>query len=152
MHKFNIRVYGLLFDNAGNILLSDEKIRGRFYTKFPGGGLEFGEGLLDCLKREFREETGIEVKVKNHFYTTDYFQPSAFNKQEQIISVYYIVERTGGAELSANVRKNNFSAEQLLSAENCESLRWLPLAELTEEEMSLPIDKRVARMLRTINL
>lgn len=151
MHHFNIRVYGLLVNDKGHILLSDEKIRGRYYTKFPGGGLEFGEGLIDCLKREFHEETGIEIRIVEHFYTTDYFQPSAFSSNEQIISVYYFVERVGGAEILPNFTRNNFSEAQLASDSNCESLRWIALTDLTENEMSLPIDKKVAFLLRQIS-
>ena len=42
MYMFNIRVYGVLQNKNGDVLVSDEFIRGNQYTKFPGGGLEFG--------------------------------------------------------------------------------------------------------------
>ena len=42
--KFNIRVYGLLINDRNEILVSDEFRMGVFMTKFPGGGLKFGEG------------------------------------------------------------------------------------------------------------
>ena len=48
---FNLRVYGILLGENKKVLVSDEFIRGNYYTKFPGGGLEFGEGTRDCLKR-----------------------------------------------------------------------------------------------------
>ncbi len=66
-NKFNIRVYGLLFNDQGDILVSDEERFGNRFTKFPGGGLEFGEGLSDCLKREFIEELNQNIEVINHF-------------------------------------------------------------------------------------
>jgi hypothetical protein len=50
MHRFNLRVYGIVINDKKQILVADEYIRGGFYTKFPGGGLEFGEGTRDCLK------------------------------------------------------------------------------------------------------
>ena len=56
---FTIRVYGILVNQEKQVLVSDEKIRGEYYTKFPGGGMEFGEGTRDCLKREFMEENGF---------------------------------------------------------------------------------------------
>src|SRR3954471_3109968 len=86
---FNIRVYGILIGENKQVLVSDEFIRGDYFTKFPGGGLEFGEGTRDCLKREFKEETGLAITVGEHIYTTDYYQVSAFNKKDQIISIYY---------------------------------------------------------------
>ena len=87
---FNIRVYGILINENNQLLVSDEYIRGEYYTKFPGGGLEFGEGTRDCLKREFKEEMDLDVEIGEHIYTTDYFQMSAFNPEHQIISIYYL--------------------------------------------------------------
>ena len=86
---FNIRVYGILKDSKNRVLVSDEFIRGSYYTKFPGGGLELGEGTRDCLRREFKEETNLEVTIGEHIYTTDFYQISAFNNAHQIISIYY---------------------------------------------------------------
>ena len=43
------------------------------FTKFPGGGLEFGEGLRECLVREFLEETQQKVEVKEHFIQRIFF-------------------------------------------------------------------------------
>src|SRR5260370_33919733 len=87
-----VRVYGILINESRQVLVSDEYIRGNYYTKFPGGGLELGEGTRDCLKREFKEEMDLDVQVEDHIYTTDYFQMSAFNPEDQIISIYYFVK------------------------------------------------------------
>src|SRR6266566_4559732 len=89
---FNLRVYGILLGENNQVLVSDEFIRGKYYTKFPGGGLELGEGTRDCLKREFKEEMDLDVEVGEHIYTTDFFQVSAFNPDHQIISIYYLVK------------------------------------------------------------
>src|ERR1700748_1807551 len=90
MRSFNVRVYGLLINDNNQVLLSDEHEYGMDFTKFPGGGLEYGEGLTEGLKREFMEECAIRVVIDSHFYTTDFFVKSAFN-DSQIISVYYTV-------------------------------------------------------------
>ena len=82
---FNIRVYGILINDKKQVLLSDEYIQGKYYTKFPGGGLELGEGTRTCLEREFREELQLPVRVGDHIYTTDFYQQSAFNPAHQII-------------------------------------------------------------------
>jgi len=66
MNRFNVRVYGILINEKKQVLVSDEFIRGNYYTKFPGGGLEFGEGTRDCLKREFKEEMDLDVEVTDH--------------------------------------------------------------------------------------
>jgi len=72
MTVFNVRVYGLLINENNELLISDEKEYGKRFSKFPGGGLEIGEGLIDGLKREFMEECNMPVKVLQHYYTTDF--------------------------------------------------------------------------------
>ena len=89
---FNIRVYGILINEQKQVLVSDEFIRGQYYTKFCGGGLEKGEGTIDCLRREFMEEMNLKVEITAHLYTTDFYQQSAFNPAHQIISIYYYVK------------------------------------------------------------
>lgn len=138
---FNVRVYGILINNQNEILLSDEIIQGQFYTKFPGGGLEIGEGTRECLKREFMEEMNLPVEVENHFYTTDFYQQSAFNPDQQIISVYYYVSATE----AINLEEINSSNEQ------SETFRFVCLSDFSEEEVSLPIDKAVARQLTVMH-
>src|SRR3954470_22380234 len=95
--KFNVRVYALLSEN-GKVLLSDEYIKGMKITKFPGGGLEFGEGLVDGLRREMKEELNLETEIISHFYTTDFFVASAFDPSSQVISVYYLVKAISRAD------------------------------------------------------
>src|SRR5688572_17198882 len=91
MKRFNVRVYGILIKNAA-VLVTDEYRMGMEITKFPGGGLEFGEGTIDCIKRECLEELNEEIEVMSHVYTTDFFQASAFHKEEQLLSIYYRIK------------------------------------------------------------
>ncbi|GAJ02545.1 unnamed protein product, partial [marine sediment metagenome] len=52
IQHFVVRVYGLIINDKKEVLLTDEYQLGMKMTKFPGGGLEFGEGPVDCIKRE----------------------------------------------------------------------------------------------------
>src|SRR6476660_8702902 len=104
MSIITLRVYGLLVNEQKQVLVSDEYIRGDYFTKLPGGGLEFGEGTRDCLKREFMEETGLTVEIAEHIYTTDFFQISAFNNKDQIISIYYRVKATEPIQLETKTK------------------------------------------------
>ncbi len=81
--KIIIRVYGLIINDRNQILLSDEFQLGTKMMKFPGGGLEPGEGPADCIKREAIEELGQEVEIISHFYTTDFFQKALFYENHQ---------------------------------------------------------------------
>lgn len=136
---FTIRIYGLLIDN-GQILLSRENIHGDLFTKFPGGGLEFGEGVVDCLKREFMEEVGITLSYCGHFYTTEGYFPSAFhNPPKQVLSIYYKV-RSEELQKIKTGDPTNFS---LLKENEDQILYWCDLDALQSEGLELPIDKIV---------
>jgi ADP-ribose pyrophosphatase YjhB (NUDIX family) len=143
-NRFNIRVYGILINAGNEVLVADELIKGYEITKFPGGGLEFGEGTIDCLKREFMEETGQEVEIAEHFYTTDFFQVSAFNPQHQIISIYYLVKP--GAQFKVGTKTKRFDFEE--RKDDAFVFRWIPVKEISEANFSLPIDKIVGKMLQ----
>lgn len=149
MPLFNVRVYGILLDSEQRLLVSDEFIRGAYITKLPGGGLEFGEGTRDCLKREFKEETGLDVTVGEHFYTTDFFQISAFNQKDQIISIYYFVHTAETNVLETKTKPFDLSPEQTRDPNGeSEVFRWIPWHELNQETVTLPIDKVVIELLK----
>jgi 8-oxo-dGTP diphosphatase len=143
--KFNVRVYFLLTNDAGAILVADEIIKGNAYTKFPGGGLEFGEGTLACAMREAREELGQEIINLQHFYTTDFFLPSAFHPSHQVISIYYTAQLKESAKFRYSAQRFDFS--QTINDE--ESFRWVMQSELDENEFSFAADKKVVQLLKS---
>jgi ADP-ribose pyrophosphatase YjhB (NUDIX family) len=148
MALFNVRVYGILLDEEKRLLVSDEFIRGNYITKLPGGGLEIGEGTRDGLAREFMEEANIVVNVGDHFYTTDFFQISAFNNKDQIISIYYLVHTADTSLINAKEKAFDFLPEEVADKNGtAEHLRWIPFHEICEEAMTLPIDKVAVKML-----
>jgi 8-oxo-dGTP diphosphatase len=149
---FNLRVYGILLSENREVLVSDEFIRGNQYTKFPGGGLEFGEGTRDCLKREFKEEMNLEVRVTDHLYTTDFFQMSAFNPEHQIISIYYKVEALEEIRVPLRTRLFDFDESQMevyRKTGETETFRFIPWDLFSAESVTLPIDKVVAALVKT---
>lgn len=147
---FNIRVYGILINEKKQVLLSDEFIRGKYYTKFPGGGLELGEGTRDCLKREFKEEMDLEVQVEDHIYTTDYFQMSAFNPGDQIISIYYFVKALEPITAPLRNKEFDFDEDQMKiyrEKTEIETFRFIDWNDFSAACVTLPIDKIVASIL-----
>lgn len=139
---FNIRVYGILVNSSDEVLLSDERRHNKQFTKFPGGGLEYGEGIKECLKREFKEELHIDVEVGELIYLTDFFQQSAFNPDDQIISVYYSVSTKEIDKIPTSEVLFDFK-----NADEIESFRWRPISEITKEEVTFPIDKKVVGLI-----
>ena len=144
-------MYGILINDEKYVLVSDEFIRGQYYTKFPGGGLEFGEGTRDCLKREFMEELNLQVEVLDHLYTTDFFQESAFRPGDQIISIYYLVKPMQTISARLSDKKFDFDEEQLLRYEEkqeVETFRFVGWENLSAESVTLPIDKIVVELIK----
>lgn len=137
MSDFTIRVYAIIVQNHC-LLLSRERIQGELYVKFPGGGLEFGEGTRDCIRRELKEELNSESEILDHFYTTDFFQPSAFHHTPtQVLSIYYTV-----------IVKHPDTLKTVNRNSKGEGVYWVALSELSEDEVSLPIDKIVLKKLK----
>jgi len=148
---FNIRVYGILVNEKKQVLVSDEFIRGMYITKFPGGGLEPGEGTRDCLSREFMEEMNLQVEVTEHLYTTDFYQQSAFNPSHQIISIYYFVNPLEPIAVPLRDKVFDFDEQQMKTYDETgetETFRFVDLDEFSEAALSLPIDKIVASLLK----
>ena len=140
MKKFNLRVYGLIVNQKSEVLLSDEYRFGTFFTKFPGGGIEFGEGILEALKRELIEELNFTFDQAIPIYFNDFYQESAFQKEEQLVAFYYLISCKKGTDLGTD-HSIPFYAEG-------EKQRWVSLNSIKEEELSFPIDKIAMKNLK----
>lgn len=143
-NHFNIRIYGL-FTADGRVLVTDEFRLGMFMTKFPGGALEFGEGAIDCLRREFREELHSEISDIRHFYTTDFYQPTTLLPSEmQLFNVYYTLQIVEPYNFSITEKKFDIPA-----VDGAQSFRWMKISELKEEDFTFPIDKFIVQKIKS---
>lgn len=132
--KINVRIYATVIKDR-KILALHEEYAGAQLLKFPGGGLEFGEGVLDCLHREFEEELNLKIKNLKHFYTQEEFLVSRFRDSEQLLTIYYTAEI---------VDEND-----LIIRDTCiEKIEWISL-DTEENPFPLPIDKIVFDLLKT---
>ena len=144
IRKFNIRVYGLIINDKREVLISDEFQIDMKMTKFPGGGLDFGEGLADCIRRECLEELGQEVEIIDHFYTTDFFQQALFYPDQQLISIYYRIRFKDSVKFK--ISENAFDFAEMKNGN--QSFRWVPINELSADDLTFPVDKHVANLLK----
>ena len=147
----SVRVYGILMNEAKQVLVSDEYIRGEYFTKFPGGGLDIGEGTRDCLKREFMEEMNLKVSIGDHIYTTDFFQISAFNSAHQILSIYYSAKALEPIKVPLRTNEFDFDEQQLqvyAQTKQIETFRFVDWENFSGEKVTLPIDKIVADLVK----
>ena len=124
--KLNIRVYATAIKDE-QVLVLHEEYAGEQLMKLPGGGLEFGEGVLDCLHREFEEELNVKINILGHLYTQEDFVVSRFRDNEQLLTVYYLVEI---------IDENDF----LIMDPCIEKTEWIPI-NTDENPFILPVDK-----------
>lgn len=141
---FVIRVYGIFLNDQKEVLISDEYQLDMKMTKFPGGGMHFGEGTIDCLKREAIEEFGQEIEVLEHFYTTDYFQPAYFYDDYQLISIYYLAKFK--EPVGFKIATKPFDFAELKNGNM--SFRWVPIENISGDDMTFPVDKKVIELLK----
>ncbi|MFN3917865.1 MAG: NUDIX domain-containing protein [Flavobacteriales bacterium] len=145
MNRITIRVYGVCIQD-GRVLVCDEQINGYLMTKFPGGGLKVGEGTIDCLKRELMEEFQAEIDVYDHIYTTDFFQPSAFDLNTQVLSIYY--------SFKLKIFDNRLISSEIYgfgdATNDAISFRWVEMGKLNSSEFTFPIDRVVVEKILSV--
>ncbi|KAF2327929.1 NUDIX domain-containing protein [Flavobacterium ginsenosidimutans] len=124
LYSFNVRAYAIC-ENDNKILALYEYHKDKIYCKFPGGGVEFGEGILDCLHREFQEELNAKIKIVDHLYTQEHFVESIIDDGRQILLVYYIVKISNLEEMA-------------ISTPDIQRFEWI---DVNENPFVLPIDK-----------
>lgn len=142
-NRFNIRVYGLVI-HQGRLLISHEKFKNRAFTKFPGGGLEWGEGIEDCLIREFNEELGIEIEPGFLFHVTSRFHQSSFYAEDQVVGVYFLISPDGFDQLS-------HSLDNEYSDGKSERFEWVPFDTFNPEILTFKTDREAAEKLLAKN-
>lgn len=135
------RVYGFLINNSKQVLVSAERFNGIPLIKFPGGGVEWGEGLQEALIREFKEELKISIGVKENIYFNDFPVESAIDKRYQVQAFFYHVEP---------LEPMRFSTVLSLKPpeKNTENFIWVDLKNLSEELFTYEIEKEAVKALR----
>lgn len=91
-NNLRVRVCGVLVNDEG-ILLVKHKGVGKTGTMWlpPGGGMIFGSSIKDNLRREFHEETGLKVKIKEFIGITEFLEPPL-----HAVEVFFNVEKKSG--------------------------------------------------------
>ena len=116
--------YAVVID-GGKILLNNTKSTGKYW--FPGGAVDLGEKLEDAIKREVREETGIEIEIEKFLLFKEmffYYEPS--DEAYQNFSFFYLCKpRT--IELLAD--------DKVDQEDESEKPRWIDLKSIKKEEI-----------------
>jgi 8-oxo-dGTP diphosphatase len=117
-NQIRIRVCGVCIEDGKILLLNHIGIRENsdFWCP-PGGGLQFGETIEDCLKREFLEETNTEISVGKFLTVNEFVNPPL-----HAIELFYEVKIISG------IPKKGIDPE--MEEQIISDLRWLGLEEI----------------------
>lgn len=121
---FRPSVYGIIIEK-GKILLSKQWDG----YDFPGGGVDLGETIEDALKREVKEETGLEVKIGKVASCENSFFKLPFSKDKFVhsILIYHLCERIGGELSTENFdehEKKYAGMPEWISLEDIKNIRF----------------------------
>ena len=95
--------------------------------EFPGGKIEPGENCNEALKREIKEELGVNIAVDEFLCTTDYDYPSF----HLTMHCYLCSIESGSIELREH------KSARWLTAETLDSVEWLPADRAVVEKLSV---------------
>jgi mutator protein MutT len=141
MSQFNLRVYAFIINDNHEVLLSDEYEFGTFFTKFPGGGVEYGEGILQALKRELKEELKVNVLSNEFLFFNDFYQSSQFHADRQVTCFYYLVK----CDTISHIGNEKYFIPFYMPQEK---QRWKKITKLNSEDLSFPIDQKALEALK----
>ena len=144
MSKRTVRVYGFLEDAQGRVLVSAERFRGIPLVKYPGGGVEWGEGIHEALVREFQEELQLDVAVGELVFFNEFSVVSAFDPEVQVFSFFYRVTAVGPMSFATH-------SAVAVPDEEGERAVWVSKAELAHIPFTYPIEQEATKafLLRT---
>lgn len=90
-NRLRVRVCGLYWRDDRLLMVRHKGLSNGDFWAPPGGGLEFGESAADCLQKEFREETGLQVTTGRFLFGCEFIQNPL-----HAIELYFEVTGTGG--------------------------------------------------------
>ena len=123
-----VRVCGILIEDKKILLVRHQGIAGKYNLwSPPGGGLTYGEKIKDCLVREFREETGLEINPKRFYFLQEFL-----NEPLHALELFFEVEVLGG-ELKTGSDPELGSDAQLI-----QEVAFKTLAEIQQDKEAIP--------------
>lgn len=89
--KVRIRVCGLCWEDNKLLLVNHKSLQAANFWAPPGGGLEFGETIQDALKREFLEETGLDITITRFVFGCEFIKDPL-----HAVELFFHVRKLGG--------------------------------------------------------
>jgi 8-oxo-dGTP diphosphatase len=123
-HRVRIRVCGLCVQDDKILLIHHRGVgkKGALWAP-PGGGLDFGESTEQTLVREYKEETGLDIVVKEFLFVNEYL-----NVPLHAIELFFRIEITGG------ILTKGSDPEMNVNTQIIEELRYWSMEEISSQD------------------
>ena len=120
-----IRAASVLIENE-RILLVKQNVTLTRHWSLPGGRLEIGETLAECIARELKEETGLDGRINELLYITDRILKK---EQTHVVHISFLVERVKTDLLP--LEWQHLDDHPSASADKIREIKMVPVGELT---------------------
>ena len=136
--KPRIRVAGITIQ-GDEILLIEHTKKDKKYWLVPGGGVDWGESTEQALIREYKEETNLDIEIKDFLFFSEAISP---DKNKHVINLYFLVIVKNDSEPMKIGDESNLSDLRYVSKEEIKDIKLYPnikeqlLKILNNEQMS----------------
>jgi 8-oxo-dGTP diphosphatase len=118
-NQLRTRVNGILIEDEKILMIKHLMGKSKVLWSVPGGGMHFGQNASQNLKREFSEETGLDIEVKAYLFTHEYLAAPLHAMEH-----FFSVEKIGGNLVLGSDPELN-PASQII-----EEVKWMSMNEI----------------------
>jgi len=122
-------VGGVVFDGAAVLLAKRGQEPAKGTWSLPGGAVELGEKVIDGLKREIREEIGIEIQVGGLIRVLD----RIIRDEERRIRYHYVIVDYWGWKTSGEPKPGSDTSD----------ICFLPLQEIQKRDIHREVQETI---------
>ncbi len=123
--EVRVRPTGILVED-NRILIVKQYVTDNRSWSLPGGKLEAGETIEQCLIREMKEETGLDISIKELAYITDRILTAHLH----IVHMSFLIRRTSRKTNALEWTHEDVEASK--SSSKLREIKMVPVAELTQ--------------------
>lgn len=138
MDNMRVSAKAVIVRNDAMLVVEFDDESGLHYN-LPGGGIEFNESIHDGLRREVKEETGVEVEPDRLLLVYEYFPEKCEGRYGSVrkLILFFRCRLSQGSEPTLPERPDP----------NQVAVRWIPLNELLDAPLLPNVGGRLVALL-----